>query len=321
MNLAPTKLLDRGFPFRIAQADRLGNPIQTWNGTTFFNGDPSGSASSFVPVVGPGTTRPLGYTLAALADFYYRLAVVQASCAITHLIDATETAPESSQSRMRIESELSITNIRPDAPFPPTAGQAAALQELALLPPQLGNRNFLPSPTSDAESTESTVTVDEVRFWESGDWGEWQQSSDVYGGDPVPYPYFLAPLLANDFKLEGKITSAADLTPSNLPDVLKSGDAYYPILVIEIGGMLNSVRKQRDYNFFDEEPSPILLPDRVADVACQFLGRAVTLYEFQSLTYEYDAIWSYGDYAVNENSLTGTATIESLHRWQWPTPP
>ena len=62
-----------GFPFPIRETNELGDPIDIWLGTTLYEGEPSGSASQAVTVVGDRTKYPVGFTREQFAEFFWRV--------------------------------------------------------------------------------------------------------------------------------------------------------------------------------------------------------------------------------------------------------
>jgi len=64
---------DGHFPFCIDAGEM-------WDGTTYFDNKPSNASDKQTKVVGPGTLYPVGMTLEEVAEIYWRMKYIKASC-------------------------------------------------------------------------------------------------------------------------------------------------------------------------------------------------------------------------------------------------
>lgn len=66
-----------GFASSTNSYDEDGEPYQAWDGSTLFGHGPSGSSSKYIPVYGPGTSYPVGFTLNELIELYWRIKYIK----------------------------------------------------------------------------------------------------------------------------------------------------------------------------------------------------------------------------------------------------
>jgi hypothetical protein len=231
----------------------------------------------------------------------------------------SEGTPNTFQSELKTEWSLDATGYRRDIAFPPVEGYAGDMGEIgAFLGASFGNKILGDGTNGNLTDTYSddagTVTVDRTRTKTGGTWDAWVDNPV----DPPPYPAVAPNYFDADLPVTVNVSfGSAAPSQSVIPDVLKVGSLYYPIIEVTAGTMLHTVRTKSESAF----ATPLFWAAEESDATCEFLGMALPFFDSWHAGLLAQETWvpvnEDGNIDLVSYALTGSVTVEALDWWEW----